>query len=153
MVARLSRSPGASPGFTLFEMLVVLVIISILAAMTAPSAAKFMDSLAFRRKVAAVAAAMRYGRMRAVAAGRPITMELSREDGCFFVLKGEKEEERRRCYFDDDDEVFFEPSAKVRFFADGRTRPVEITIRSGERQRVIRVDILTGRPLVEKVAR
>ncbi len=138
---------GRNAGFSLFEMMVVLFILAILAAMSAPSLGRVMDAVAFKRKVAAVTAAMRYGRLRAVASGVAVRMSLSRDDGCFFILKGAKTE-RRRCYFDDRDEVLFEPAADIRFLVDGRTRPVTITIRSGVRTRLIRVDILTGRPLV-----
>ena len=137
-------------GFTLFEMLVALVIVAIVAAMTAPSAARLMDAVAFKRKVAALAAAFRYGRVLAVADGRNVVMDMAWDDDgeCSFVFREGETEKKRRCYFDPGDEVVFSPELPVRFMADGRVSPVEVTVTSGERRRRLRVDLLTGEPVV-----
>jgi len=137
-------------GFSLFELLVVLFIVGVVAAMSAPSVGRFLDGLAFKRKLSSLTAAMRYARMRAVADGAPLSMELVREDGCRFLIHGLKEESRP-CYFKDDDQVDFAPPGPLHFRPDGRLRsPVEITVISGERHRQVRVDILTGLPNLSK---
>ena len=70
-----TRSTAASPGFTLTELVTVLVILGILAAFTAP---RFFDHVVFDERgfYEVVVAALRYGQKIAVGSGCPVQISI-----------------------------------------------------------------------------
>ncbi len=69
------RRTGVSPGFTLTEIVTVLVILRVIAAFTAP---RFFDQVVFEERgfYEEVVAALRYGQKIAVGSGCPVQISI-----------------------------------------------------------------------------
>ncbi len=70
-----------SPGFTLFELLIVLVIIGVMAAMVVPRTGSNFDGVKLKADVKKVAAILRYARSLAVSENRRIKAVFKPADG------------------------------------------------------------------------
>jgi general secretion pathway protein H len=67
----LLKTSGPSSGFTLFELLVVILIISLIAALVMPQMAASLPGVRLKSTTRAVAASLRYARSRAVYESTP----------------------------------------------------------------------------------
>jgi len=128
----------AARGFTLIEMVVVLLIIGLALSITAGFVARPNTGAALANASARVAAELRLARMRAMAESRPVRFVLS-ADGHGVRL--------------DDAAVALSPSAtlsmagpdSITFAPDGSTTGGAVVVRVGNRKRLVQVDWLTGR--------
>ncbi|MEN8142220.1 MAG: prepilin-type N-terminal cleavage/methylation domain-containing protein [Thermodesulfobacteriota bacterium] len=138
---------GRERGFTLFEVLAVMIIVALLAGVSAPALGRIMDNLEFRQQVGKFTAVFRYARLLAISKGEIVSLKLSEEEDCLFVISGPVDE-TRECHLGEDDVLEMDPG-EVFFYPEGLATPVLLTFEKGERVRRISLDILTGRPVVE----
>ena len=144
---RVAVRPGQS-GFTLFEMLLALVLVGILAGMVGLGMGPMLEQIRFRRQVDGYAAIMRQARLLAITSGKPTTMVLGGEGpDCVIELNGPVEE-KKECGLEDDDVLVLDPGV-VTFFPEGSATPGLLTFTRAGRKTRIRLDLLTGRPVIE----
>lgn len=131
-------------GFSLLELLLVLVLMGILAGVVAPATGRFLDRLNFRRQTAALVAGTRYARLMAVGKGGPVAMRFDRQEHLLHfsgAVEGKKE-----LYLPEGVEFELWPETLV-FYPDGLATPGRLVARSGHRSQEFRIDPLTGIPV------
>lgn len=138
---------GNAAGFSLFEMLAVLVILGIMAGTAAPALGRIMDNLKFRQQVGRYREILQYARIVAVSRGEIVSVKLSEEEECLFVLSGPVDE-TRDCGLDDEDVLTMDPG-EIFFYPEGIATPAVLTFETEERVKRIRLDLLTARTAVE----
>jgi len=135
-------------GFTVFEMLLAVALLGVMAAMAGLALEPMMEKISFRRQVERYAAIMRQARLLAVTGGRPVRLALGGEGAdCLFVLTG-LSEEKKECGLEDHDVLVMDPG-EVTFFPEGSATPGLLTFTRSGRTARLRLDLLTGRPEVE----
>jgi type II secretion system protein H len=128
-------------GFSLMELLVVLVLLGFMAGITGPSMGRFLNTLEFKKETSKILAAFRFARLKAVAEGRIVELSLS-EDAKNIELAGAVNESRS---FDLADEAYLKLSPeKVIFYPEGQVTPGSIVFTKGEKKRTFILDPLTG---------
>jgi general secretion pathway protein H len=142
-----NRIGNHSRGFSLLELLAVLVMLGFLAGLSAPAVGRYMDNLEFRKQVGSVAAALRYARLTAVAKGRQVELSLAADEGPALRFSGAVEE-LRPTDLGKEGRLTLEPAVIV-FYPEGRATPGLLTLTSGERRRTISLDPLTGLPIFD----
>jgi general secretion pathway protein H len=134
-------------GFSLVELLVVLVMLGLLAGVSAPAIGRYYDNLEYRKQVGEITAVLRYARLMAVTRGKPVQLALAEEGVPTLRLTGAVEEQRP-VGAGEGERLMIEP-AEIVFFPEGRATPGRITFSRGERSRTILLDPLSGLPVFE----
>lgn len=134
-------------GFSLFEILAVMVILGLMVGTAIPAVGRIYDNLKFRRQIREFSSVLRYAKLLAVTRRETVRLELSEEDDCVFQLTGPVEE-NRDCDLGEEDVLNLEPE-QIFFYPEGTATPALLTFARGERVRRIRLDLLTARPVVE----
>jgi len=134
-------------GFSLIELICVMVLLGIIAGVAAPATGRFLDSLGFRRQTAELMAAVRYARLVSVGRGKPVEMRFDPASKVF-AFRGAVSEVREVA-LQDDGSFEFSPEILV-FYPDGLATPARLVSKSGRRSREFVVDPLTGIPGAEK---
>jgi type II secretion system protein H len=140
-----------SRGFSLIELLVVLILIGIMAGVTGPAVGRFLDSLEFKKQTAKVMAAIRYARLTAITRGKYLVMTASEGEGgsgTSLTLSGAVEEVRDLA-LDEDATLELDPVELV-FLPEGYATPGTLTLTRGERSETISIDPLTALPMMEE---
>ncbi len=130
-------------GFSLFELMAVLVILAIGAAVVAPSSGKMLSKLSFRRDGLEVKKQLRTLKAMAVSKGQSVRVSL--EDQTFLIQLGAKDEVRRQLKLDEECSLEMNPNV-VKFTPLGTATPAKLVLARGERTRTIQLDALTGLP-------
>ncbi|MEA3548137.1 MAG: prepilin-type N-terminal cleavage/methylation domain-containing protein [Thermodesulfobacteriota bacterium] len=135
-----------SSGFSLLELLTVLVLLGVLAAVSVPAIGRFMENLSFRKQVGSVVANLRYVRLKSVTTGEDILVTLD-DDGRVMRLTGGLQEER---FLDIVDEALLvlEPGEIV-FSPKGYVTPARLTLSQEKRSQTIMMDPLTALPVIQ----
>lgn len=128
-------------GFSLLELLVVLVLLGFMAAITGPSLGRFLNSMETKKQTDKVLAAFRYARLKSVATGKPIEVRLS-DDGKVVLLSGAVNEQRD-FDLEFDDFLELEP-AQITFYPEGQVTPGNIVVNKGDKIFRFSLDPLTG---------
>ncbi len=139
---------GQEAGFSLLELLTVLLLLGVVAAVSAPAIGRMLDGMSFRQQVGDVLANLRQIRLESVTRGRDIRM---RVEGLTFVLVRigvEEEEEIRILPLDPDSELGLEPET-VLFTSESMATPAILRFTQGHRTRTIILDPLTALPVVQ----
>jgi general secretion pathway protein H len=137
------------PGFTLVELVVVLFILSLLAALAAPSFSRTLLSARLRASASDVRGTFAKARSLAVAGGRERAVVFDLEKGEFgldndAVQRGFPEPVRLGGVRLDGEETG-DPTARVRFYPDGTAQEAEVSVDSGDGGTIsVKVDPLTG---------
>ena len=133
-------------GFSLFELLTVLLILGIMAGVSAPAVGRFLNNLAFRREVSELKANLRYVRLKAISLGKDIYLSQG-DESRIIRLRGGIEEEKI-LDIDEETGIVMDPEEIV-FSPQGYVTPATLTISREERSRTIIMDPLTGLPVEE----
>ena len=138
---------GNTGGFSLIELLVVMVIVGIMAGTAAPTVGRIYDNLKFRQQIRKFSAVLRYAKLVAVTRGEQVSLKLDEGDECVFQLTGPVEESRD-CSLGEEEVLTMAPG-EIFFYPEGTATPAVLTFEKGERVKRIRLDLLTARPVVE----
>ena len=136
-------------GFTLLEILVVLTLMGLIAAVTIPTFSGGVSTTALKSAAREIAAGLRLARGQAIAQRKEATLELDVAARAFRVLPDPRVHELPReieikLYTAQRDLVSDQVGA-VRFYPDGGSNGGRITLAVGERKFDVDVDWLTGR--------
>ena len=142
---------GGDRGFTLFELLVVLVIAGLLLALVAPRLDGTLQTLELRSAARDVNTALRYARAQAQRAGEPVPLTIDIGQNRFWV--GGPAAERGKnldsridvTLFTAEHAVVSAERGSILFFPDGTSSGGEIRLALGGRHIDIHVNWLTGR--------
>ncbi len=136
-------------GMTLLELLIVLSIMAIVAAMVIPMFGSGVSSTALKSAARQVAAGLRLARSEAVATRHDTRLVLDLEHRTFQVepdarIHALPRELEMKLYTAQSDLVSDRVGA-IRFFPDGGSNGGRITLAAGERKYEVDIDWLTGR--------
>ncbi|MEW6219835.1 MAG: hypothetical protein AB1634_09925 [Thermodesulfobacteriota bacterium] len=146
MAAPRRAGTGRCAGFSLFELILVLVLAGFMGLVATPALSRFLEGLAFRQALTRVVSCLQYGRLMAVTEGRPVHMALA-DDQASLVFWGGVEA-TRPLDLDADESLTLEPEEAI-FWPEGQASPQRLTFRRGERVATIELDPLTALPLVD----
>ena len=154
MVRGVTRSGRASVesaagGFTLLEMLVVLMLIGLIVAVTIPTFSGGVSTTALKSATREVAAGLRLARGQAIAQRTESVLELDVAGRSFRVPPDPRVHTLpsgiELKLFTAQRDLISEQVGAVRFYPDGGSNGGRITLASGERKFNVDVDWLTGR--------
>lgn len=143
---RASNGRDHQQGFSLIELLVVLVLLGVMAGIAGPATGRFLNSLEFKKQTAKVMAVMRYARLKAVTEGKALV--ITTEEGSSTVTMSGAVQESRSFDLEEGDTLEFDP-AEIIFFPEGYATPCTIKFSKNERVQKIIIDPMTGLPLLD----
>ena len=140
-------------GFTLMETAVVLLVLSLAAAVAAPPVARGVDAIRLRAEVAGVASFLRGARERAISQHRAIEVSLDGDGRALVLRSGAGDQNSGRAapgavrYLSPEVRVTAEPppARTVTFFAHGLSSGGRFRIEARATVVYVVVDPLTGR--------
>ncbi len=145
----LRAMPCQHRGVTLLELLIVLMLMALIAAMTLPMFSGGVSGTDLKTAARDVAAGLRLARVRAISQRAESLLELNLEARTFRVSPDERshrlpEKIDLKLYTAQRD-LLNEKVGAIRFFPDGGSNGGRITLVAGERKYDVDVDWLTGR--------
>jgi len=144
-----SRGPRSTRGVTLLEMLVVLAIMGLIAALVLPTFGSGVSTSELRSSARQIAAGLRAARSEAVSQRRETFLVLDLEGRRFKVDRDPKEytlpPRIEMKLFTAQRDIVDARTGSIRFFPDGGSNGGRVTVAAGERKYDIDVDWLTGR--------
>ena len=147
----MQRSIGSTAdlGFTLFELLIVLVLIGLLYFMTVPLFQKGLGANELRGAARTVAAGLRHARNEAVVKRIETTMQVDVAQRKFQISTDSREiklpEKLELKLYTATQELVNEQIGAIRFYPDGGSTGGRVTVASEQRKYEVDVDWLTGR--------
>ncbi len=146
--------PAGHRGVTLLELLIVLILMVLIAAMALPLFSGGVSGTELKSAARDVASGLRLARDRAVAQRTESMLELNLETRTFRVSPDERshrlpEKIELKLYTAQRD-LLNEKIGAIRFFPDGGSNGGRITLAAGERKYDIDVDWLTGRVAIQE---
>ena len=143
------RGSGRTAGFTLVELLVVLVIMGLVAALTLPTFGSGVSTTALKGAARDIAAGLRLARGQAITQRVESSLELDVVARSFRVPPDPRVHTLPAGIdlklFTAQRDLVNDQVGLVRFFPDGGSNGGRITLVAGERQYDVDVDWLTGR--------
>jgi general secretion pathway protein H len=144
-----TSSTGSSRGFTLLELVVVLVVAAGAAALVLPEFSRMTTLLGLRTNAREVAAALRAARSEAMAQHREVALVVNVEERRYGVA-GAKVHRRLRPdvelkLLSAQTEIASAEAGAVRFFPDGSSTGGRVTLAALGQRYVVDVNWLTGR--------
>lgn len=153
-MARIRTSPTgdvAEAGFTLLEILVVLVLLAVMAGFAASRVVGSLDGPALQATTGELAAVLRRARSEAIVRNQPRTVRVD-VDTPSFGIPGERTyavpERIRLSLFTAVTEQRAQNIGEIRFFPDGSSTGGEVTLAGEKARNYVQVDWLTGRVAV-----
>jgi general secretion pathway protein H len=144
---------AGSGGFSLLEMIVVLVIAGLLFAVAPPLLHKAVPGIQTKSAARELASSLRRARSMAVARQRETWLTIDVEKRRFWVVgeqrQGSLPAEIGVKLFTAQAELIDEQSGRIRFFPEGGSSGGRITLQRGNSAYEIDIDWLTGRVAVE----
>lgn len=149
---RIVQHPGlwwAARGLSLLELLIVLSLMGVIAALAIPVFGGGVSSTQLKTAAREVAAGLRLARSDAVAGRRETVLALDLEHRSFRVDRDPREHAMPRGIelklFTAQSDLISETAGAIRFFPDGGSTGGRVTIAAGERKYDVDIDWLTGR--------
>jgi general secretion pathway protein H len=143
------RVPVASRGVTLLELLIVLSIMAIVAAMVVPMFGGGVSTGELKGAARQVAAGLRLARSEALATRRETRVVLDLEHRTFRLERDPREHVLPRQIelklFTAQSDLVNDTVGAIRFFPDGGSNGGRLTLAAGQRKYDVDVDWLTGR--------
>ncbi|MEO7134099.1 MAG: GspH/FimT family pseudopilin [Vicinamibacterales bacterium] len=143
------RSRGTARGVTLLELLIVLSIMAIIAAMVVPMLGNGVSSSALKSAARQVAAALRSARSDALVTRQETRVVLNLEQRTFQIDRDPRQHalpnQVEMKLFTAQRDIVDEKVGAIRFYPDGGSNGGRVTIAAGERKYEVDVDWLTGR--------
>ncbi len=141
-------------GFTMLELLVVIVLIGVLAAISPPLFSNSVSAAEQRALARSVAQTLRFARSEAVANRTDVGVEFNLQDRTFQLpggkRKGKWPENIALELTTTAAETVDEKHAYVRFYADGGSTGGRVTLKYKEREYRIDISWLTGHIAIEE---
>lgn len=133
-------------GFSLLELLTVLVILGIFAAVSTPAIGRLLNTIAIRDKTQNIVSTLRYARLMSITTGQKVHVALDTTDDAVFMFSGGVEEQRP-LKLTDTDRLTMEPT-RITFYPESRVSTAVLRVVIGKQQREITLDPLTALPLI-----
>ncbi|MFH1215405.1 MAG: prepilin-type N-terminal cleavage/methylation domain-containing protein [Pseudomonadota bacterium] len=133
-------------GFSLLELLTVLVLLGIVAGISTPQLSRLLTGLDFRKQMGTITANLRSIRLEAISSGREI--EVRMQENNFLLQSGAGEAEEKNLDLNPESELTINPEI-IYFTPQSTATPAILTFTLGSRSRSIALDALTGLPIVE----
>lgn len=147
------RPQSKAQGFTLLEMILVLVIAAVLAAVALPNLQPAIAAMQLRAATQDVASALRHSRGQALSQGREVEFVLN-VDKHFYRVAG-----RHKAYALPEsvklglftaDFLMSDGQGSIVFYADGSASGGRVSLASGGKTRLVDVNWLTGAVVVRE---
>jgi general secretion pathway protein H len=152
-IDRLSPCAGQR-GFTLLEMILVLVIAATVAAVAVPNLQPALANMQLRAATRDIASALRYARGQALSRGREAVFSLDVERHVYQVSG------RRKDYslpasvqfglFTAETELSGEGQGSIRFYPDGSSTGGRVSLDAAGKRRLVDVNWLTGAVVIRE---
>lgn len=148
------RPRSGAAGFTMLELLVVIVLIGILASLSSPLFSSGVSAAEHRAAARAVAQTLRFARSEAIANRTDVGVEFNLDDRSFQLPGG-----KRRGKWPEGvaveltttvAETVDDKHASVRFYADGGSTGGRVTLRYKEREYRVDIGWLNGRIAIDE---
>lgn len=146
-------APRANGGFTLLELLLVLVLAGAAYALVARAGVGGMSGAELKSAARAVAAGLRDARGTAIARQSPAALTLDLERRSMEVTGRRSRELPQRLdlkLYTAQSEIVSDKRGAIRFYPDGSSTGGRVTLASGERKLLVDVDWLTGRVSIKE---
>jgi type II secretion system protein H len=140
------RKHHRKSGFSLLELLTVMVILGIFAAVSTPTIGRILNSITVRKKTASIMATLRYARLMSISKGQKVHVMLDRFDGTVIHMTGAIEEDRV-VQLDAEDSLTMMPES-ITFYPESRVSPATLSIILGNQSREIILDPFTALPVI-----
>ena len=144
-----STFPRHAAGVTLLELLVVLTLMAIIAAIAVPILAPGVSNTDLKTAARKVAAGLRMARSDAVATRTDTRVLLDLEHRTFQIERDPRvhtlPREMQMKLFTAQSDLVNETTGAIRFYPDGGSNGGRVTLGAGERKYEVDVDWLTGR--------
>ena len=153
---RATHLPHRSGGFSLIELVAVMVLIALVFAMVSLSFSKSLSSAKVQAASRNLVAALRYTRGQAIVRGKSASLELDVENNRYMAPGRQVVNlpaNMRMSLLTADNEVTGRSSGRIRFFPDGASTGGHISIDMGSEEWRINVDWLTGAVTREELKR
>lgn len=135
-----------SRGFSLLELLTVLLMLGIMAGVAAPSLGRMLSGLDFRKQVGNVLENLRTVRLEAVVRGEDIIVSVDEHALLTRTYAGEPQQ--RGLAVETESILTMEPDTVI-FTPQSTVTPATLTFSMGDRSRTIVLDPLTALPVVQ----
>jgi len=149
-----ARLPAGERGFTLLEMILVLVIAATVAAVAVPNLQPALANMQLRAATRDIASALRYARGQALSRGREAVFSLD-VDRHSYQVSG-----RRKDYtlptsvqlglFTAETELSSEGQGSIRFYPDGSSTGGRVSVEAAGKRRLVDVNWLTGAVVIRE---
>lgn len=149
---RIHWSRGAASGFTILELIVVLVIMVAAVAITGPNFFRGLSSLQLKAATRDIASALRYSRSQAIFSADESEFRLDVNKNFYRVSGKEKiyrlPDSIQLKLITAESEIAGDEEGTIRFFPDGSSTGGRVTLEIDDRKRHVDINWLTGQVIM-----